>query len=471
MKYFTSAAAKQRALALAALGGVLLLAAGFGLGLLWMGNKYPMLREPSFRNFTVSYETILDDYLNETKPEDLINGAATGMVSSLGDPYSKYLVKELGNAYTQGYEGEFSGIGAEVREEDGKFVVSGLTKGAPAERGGIKPEDVIVAINDQPVAGKTFQDLIALLRGDTGTEVKLTLRRGEHTEPVEIKLKRETIALHSVSSEMLEDGVAHLTITRFVQTTADEFKDEIAKLKEQGMTKLLLDLRSNPGGLLQPTIEIANLLVPDGKVVLQVVYKDEKKIITYKSKQEKPWTVLIAVLVNGQSASAAEVLTAALKESAGAVVIGEKTYGKGVVQAFQQFKDGSVLSLTEAQWKTPGGTWIHKAGVTPDEIVAMPAFASLRPLPLGSELKNGSYGEDVKTLQAMLRELGYSPTGREGLFETETEQALSQFQRDEGLPVTGRFNDRTAYRILEQLSEKLKREDAQLQKGLELLKK
>nr|WP_156283073.1 S41 family peptidase [Paenibacillus sp. NEAU-GSW1] len=453
------------------LGAILSIGIGFGLGYLWMGKQYPMIKEPAFRNFAISYNTIMDAYLSGAEPDELLNGASEGMVASLEDPYSRYLIKEAGDAYTQGYEGEFSGVGATVREEDGQFVVTELTKGAPAERGGVKPEDIITAVDGDKIAGKSFEDLIGLLRGEEGTEVKLTLQRGNQAEPIEIKLVREAIPVHTVTSEMLEDGVGHITISRFAQKTGDEFKEAADALQQQGMNKLLLDLRSNPGGLLQSTLEIANQLVPKDKTVLQVVYKNERKIITYKSKQEKEWTIPIVVLVNGQSASASEVLTAALKESAGATVVGEKTYGKGVVQAFQQFKDGSVLSLTEAQWKTPGGTWIHKAGVAPDIEVTLPAYASLRPLPLGSEMKSGSYGEDVKTLQTMLEVLGYTPTGREGLFEAETEDALRRFQADEMLPVNGLYNDKTAYRILERLKEKLENEDTQLLKGLEVLKK
>jgi carboxyl-terminal processing protease len=158
-----------------------------------------------------------------------------------------------------------------------------------------------------------------------------------------------------------------------------------------------------------------------------------------------------------------------LKESAGATVVGEQTYGKGVVQAFRQFKDGSVLSLTEAQWKTPGGTWINEQGVTPDYEVELPEFTKLRPLAIGTDMSLGSYGEDVKTLQAMLKELGYATTGLEGLFDEATVAALRSFQTAQKLEPTGEFNDKTGYRLLELLQEKLHREDSQLLKGVELL--
>jgi carboxyl-terminal processing protease len=469
VKYFSNADAKQRVTTLAILGALLFTIIGFILGWLWMEVRYPMLKEPSFRNFTVSYNTIMDKYLNGAKSEDLINGASQGMLASLGDPYSRYLIKDQGSAYTQGYEAEFSGVGITLQEADGKFLVASLTEGAPAEREGVHAGDEIVAVNGTSIVGEAYEDIITLLRGDVGTKVKLTLQRGGAAKPIEVELTRESIAVHTVTSEMLSGGVGHVTISKFAEKTDAEFKTEVEKLQKDGMTKLLLDLRSNPGGLLKSTIQIANMLVPKDKVILQVVYKNNSKTITYKSKQEKPWTIPIVVLVNGQSASASEVLTAALKESAGATVVGEKTFGKGIVQTFQQFKDNSVLSLTEAQWKTPGGTWIHKQGVSPDITVALPAFASLSQLPFGTELKTGSYGENVKTLQLMLKELGYTPVGDIGLFDARTSDALSRFQKDQKMTVTGAFNDMTGYRIIELLSKKLKEEDTQLQKGIEIL--
>ncbi|CAM4012794.1 S41 family peptidase [Paenibacillus alkaliterrae] len=472
MKNFTTAAAKQRFLTLCLLGALLCIATGFALGLLWMGNRYPMLGEPAFQQFTVSYKKIMNDYLNGAEPKNLINGAAEGMVASLEDPYSRYLVEEKGDAYTQSYEGEIYGIGAEIREEEGEYVISGLTKGAPAERGGLLPGDTLIAVDGQKISGKSFQELLGIIRGEEGTDVSLQVQRPNQTELISLTLKREAIPIHSVTAELLEEGIAHVTISRFAEKTAEEFEGALKELQtKQPIKGLLLDMRSNPGGLLQPTLQIANTLIPKDKVILDVVYKEERQTITYKSQQEKEWTVPVAVLVNGQSASASEVLAAALKESAGAAVIGEKTYGKGVVQAFRQFKDGSVLSLTEAQWKTPGGTWINEVGVSPDYAVELPAYTKLRPLAIGTDMKVGSYGEDVKTLQLMLKELGYKSAEQEGLYDERTAAAVRAFQLAEKLEETGEFNDKTGYKLLERLREKLKREDSQLLKGLELLKK
>lgn len=462
---------KRRSGFIYVIGAIMLLAAGYVLGTLSMSMRYPMLKEPTFKQFNTAYSKIVDDYLEGATPEALINGAAEGMVASLGDPYSQYLVGEQGEAYTQSYEGEFYGIGANMKQEDGLFVITSVIKDAPAEKGGLLAGDTIISVDGKEVKGLSFQQMLGIVRGEEGSPVTLKLLRSGEKEPLEMTLKRAAIPVHTVSSELLEDGIGHVTISRFAENTAKEFKDELAKLQEQGELKgLLLDMRSNPGGLLQPTLEIANMLVPKDKKILDVVYKNERRRVSFLSHQEKEWTIPIVVLVNGQSASASEVMAAALKESAGAVIVGKKTYGKGVVQAFRQFADGSVLSLTEAQWKTPGGMWINKEGVAPDHVVELPSYASLRPLATGAEMKRGSYGDNVVTLQVMLRELGYGPMDEAGVFNAQMEEALKQFQSDQKLDATGAFNDKTGYRLVELLREKLNKEDTQRMMGVELLK-
>ncbi|MFD0588564.1 S41 family peptidase [Paenibacillus sp. GCM10027627] len=463
--------AKPRSGFIYVIGVIALLAVGYAVGYMSAGMRYPIMKEPTFKQFNTAYSKIMNDYLDGAKSEDLINGAAQGMVSSLKDPYSQYLIGEAGKQYTQSYEGEFYGIGANMRQEEGLYVITSVIKDTPAEKGGLLTGDAIIAVDGKEVKGLSFQELLGLVRGEKGSSVTLKLQRSGEKEPLDITLKRAAIPVHTVTSEMLEGGIGHVTISRFAEKTAEEFETELANLQKKGPLKgLLLDLRSNPGGMLDSTVDIASILIPKGKKILDVVYKNERRTVSFVSHQKEAWSIPVTVLVNGQSASASEVMAAALKESAGAVVIGEKTFGKGVVQAFGSFPDGSVLSLTEAQWKTPGGTWINKQGVAPDLVVELPAYANVRPLATGSKMKRGSYGDNVVTLQVMLKELGYGPTGTEGVFDETTEKALKQFQSAEGLETTGEFNDKTGYRLVELLREKLGKEDTQLQKGIEVLK-
>jgi len=469
MRMNSTTTQKQKIITISVIAAILCGIVGFALGLMWVNKQYPMLKEPTFHQLNDAYNTILNDYLNGAQPDQLINGAAEGMLESLDDPYSNYMVGEAGDAYTQSFEGEIYGIGVEIRLEDGQYVISVVRKDGPAERGGLLPNDTLVSVDGNAVAGKSFAELLSLVRGKEGTSVSLQLKRPSEAELIEVTMKREAIPLYTVTTEMLDNGIGYVTISRFAENTAQEFSDGIKELEAQGLKGLLLDMRSNPGGLLQPTLQIANQLIPKGKSILDVVYKNERLVHTYESKQSTEWNIPIAVLINGQSASASEVLTAALKESAGAVVIGETSYGKGVVQVFKQYKDGSVLSLTEAQWKTPGGAWINEVGVAPDYEVKLPDYASMRPLAIGTHLKEGSFGEDVKTLQQALDVLGYKPTGQEGLFDSDTAAALTSFQKTEGLEADGEFNDKTGYQLLSRLREKLDKEDTQRMKGIELL--
>ncbi|MEK3881945.1 S41 family peptidase [Paenibacillus sp. PL2-23] len=462
--------AKQKSGFVYVIAVFLLLGVGYVLGMMSSGMRYPILKEPEFKQLNTTYAKILSDYLEGAEPADLINGAAQGMVASLKDPYSHYLVGEEGKAYTQSYEAEFFGIGANMRQEDGAFLITSVIKDTPAERAGLLEGDKLLAVDGVEVTGKPFNELLGLVRGEEGSSVTLRIQRASEDEPLEMTMQRAAIPVYTVTSERLEGGIGHVTISRFAHNTDEEFKAELEKLQKEGpLQGLLLDMRSNPGGLLNSTLEIANILVPKGRKVLDVVYKNERQTVSFVSKQKEEWSIPIVVLVNGQSASASEVMAAALKESAGAEVVGETTYGKGVVQAFRAFPDGSVLSITEAQWKTPGGTWINEVGVAPDYEVALPEYASIRPLATGSELKRGSYGDNVVTLQIMLRELGYGELSSEGIFDEETEAALKAFQTAEKLEATGELDDKTGYRLLQLLKEKLDREDTQLQKGMELL--
>ncbi|MBO7747776.1 S41 family peptidase [Paenibacillus sp. MWE-103] len=469
MNRFGENAAKQRRVTLVVIMVILLLG-GFFVGRLSMLAQYPIIKDQAFGNLSYAYKEIMNDYLDGAKSKALVDGAAEGMVGSLQDPYSVYLSEDKGEAYMQSYEDHFVGIGVEIRQEDGAFIIDNIIKGAPSEKSGLQKEDTIETVDGKSVKGLTFDDLKSKLQGKSGSTVKLEVQRPGRSGMVTVSVKRGDVPVLTVSSEMKADGVGEITISRFAEKTAQEFDAAVQSLRKQGMKALLLDLRGNPGGLLNPTIEIANRFVPKGKTIVQVVYKDEKRVLTHTSSQKEPWTLPIAILVDGHTASSAEVLTAALKDTAGAQVVGEKTFGKGIVQNFNQLKDGSVLKLTEAQWRTPNGQWIHKKGIEPNVAVAPPAYALLPRLDAGLKLKAGDYGDKVVTVQKMLQAIGYGTGTGSGIYDEATEAAVRAFQQKESLPVTGETNDRTAYRILDRLTAKFQTEDPQRNKAIELLK-
>ncbi|XEC93798.1 S41 family peptidase [Paenibacillus tarimensis] len=460
---------RNRFIAYIIIAGIAAGLAGFAGGRWWMLSQYPMLRQPAFSNLDKTYKEVLNEYLNGAEAESLIHGAAEGMVASLKDPYSVYYTREKGSTYLERYVDHFVGIGIELRVENGDFIINSVMKEAPAEKAGLQPNDVVTAVDGNSLKGKTLADLISLTRGEEGTDVLLTIIRETMKEPFDVRITRAAVPVTTVTSGLLDGGIGSIRISRFAESTAKEFEQAVVGLKEQGMTGLLLDLRANSGGLLNPAIDIAGLIVPKNEIIVQVVYKDEKRKVTHRSKQKEPWTIPVVALIDESTASSAEVLAAALRTSAQAELVGVKTFGKGIVQTFIQFDDQSVLKLTEAQWKTPDDKWIHGQGIEPTIAVQMPEYASLPALPSDVNLSVGSYGQDVNTAERILKALGYPSEGREGIYDEAMEKAVRQFQVDERLDVEGIISGRTAYRLVERLRDKIMREDPQLKRGKELL--
>jgi len=461
---------RQRWIAISAAAVLAAGAVGFFGGRWWTEHKYPMLQDPAFVNLDYTYREIMSDYLNGARSSDLIHGAASGMAESLNDPYSVYYAGEQGESYVQRYEDHIVGIGVEIREEDGEFVINAAYKGAPADKAGLLKDDIIVAVDGELLKGRTLNDLVKMTRGEEGTKVKVTVRRAGLAEPFDVTLVREPVPIHTVSSELLPGGIGSVQISRFAENTDREFDKAVDELLQKGMKGLLLDLRANPGGLVNPTIAIASRLIPKDKVILQVVSKNGSKEHTYRSEQKAPWTLPITVLIDESSASSAEVLAAALRDSAGAKLVGMKSFGKGVVQTFSQLPDGSVLKLTESQWRTPSGKWIHEQGIEPDLKVEMPAYARLAVLPTDKVLKEGSFGQDVKTAEQMLSAVGYDPGNPEGIYDADTTAAVEQFQRDERLTPNGTLSGRTTFKLMDRLRGKLAEEDPQSKAAIESLR-
>jgi len=470
MNLHGSQAATQRKKVLLALALIAACALGILGGRFLTLYQYPIIQEAEFTNLSYSYNKIMNDYLEGADSKALVNGAIEGMVASLKDPYSVYLSGEKGEQYMKSYEDHIVGVGIELREQDGEFVIEETTKDAPAEKAGIKRGDILLSVDGKKVAGMTFDQLLTLVRGKEETEVKLELRRNGINDPLNFSVKRGSVPIRTVTSAMKQGGIGFITISRFADKTGEEFDQALDSLLAKGMKSLLLDLRGNPGGLLEPTIHIASRFVPKGETILQVVNKDEKRIVTHQSEQQKPWTLPIAILVDGRTASSSEVLTAALKSKANAEVIGERTFGKGIVQQFRQLRDGSVLKLTEAQWRSPDGQWIHKKGIEPTLKVKAPAYTVLPRLPAGTKLQEGDYGNQVENIQKLMQAIGYTTGSSLGIYSAEMTSAVKLFQQRESLPVTGIVNDQTAYQVSRLLLEKYRVEDPQMLKALAFLK-
>lgn len=424
-----------------------------------------------FTKLLQSYNTLREGYYQDVNSEDLLNGAIDGMVKSLDDPYSTYMDQKEAGAFHESISASFEGIGAEIREEDGKIIIVSPIKGSPAEKAGLKPNDAILSVDGKTLSGMKSSEAVQHIRGKKGSKAELVIQRAGETGEINVSIIRDTIPVETVYHEMLpNNSMGKVQITKFSETTAEEFKKAVADLKGKGAKGLVLDLRQNPGGLLSIATEIGDMLVDEGKITLQVEYRDGKKD-TYRSKGENKVGLPVVALIDGGSASASEIMAGFLKESANVPLVGQKSFGKGTVQSARDFEDGSNIKFTTAKWLTPNGNWVHKKGIEPDYKVELPKYADLPYLDPDKELKPETFSTEIKTAQVMLEALGHHPGRDDGFFDQKTKEAVMAFQKEQKLEATGVISGKTTRRMIELLQEKIKKNDTQLEAAERVLGK
>ena len=312
---------------------------------------------------------ITNNYLFEYNEDQLVEGAIKGMVDSLGDPYSVYMDAETTTNIYESNEGVFGGIGVYATTNDaGQVVISSPIKDGPSDKAGIKAEDVIYAVDDQVVDGMLIDEVVAMMRGDVGTNVKITVDR--NGEKIDFDIVRDYVDEQTVVSMVLEEDsrIGYIAINKFSENTDEAFTDQLNALIEQNIQSFIIDLRYNGGGSVDAACNIAALMVPEGPIVQIVDNKGNSNVIESPGAQiEAP----IAVLVNEYSASASEILAGALQDTGAATLIGTTTYGKGIVQTVYFLNDGTGIKLTEAKYLTPNGNDINQKGITPDIVVEL----------------------------------------------------------------------------------------------------
>ncbi|GIP56088.1 MULTISPECIES: S41 family peptidase [Paenibacillus] len=425
------------------------------------------------KKIETAMQLVKNNYVEGVDQQKLVDGAIDGMMNALGDPFSSYMGPETAQQFSEQIEGSFTGIGAEVSMENGNVVVVSPIKGSPAERAGIKPKDILLSVNGESFEGLSLNEAVAKIRGPKGTKAKIKVKRAGSTNTLEYTIVRDDIALETVYARMEEGKVGVIEITEFSMNTAERFKQELANLEKQGMKGLVIDVRNNPGGVLQIVIEMAEHFVPKGKSIVQVEDKNKQREKTVSKGVGK--TYPIAVITNKGSASASEILAGALQESADAKLIGEATYGKGTVQTSfsREMGDGSLLKVTIAKWLTPNGEWIHKKGIEPDVAVSQPGYFSVAPINKEKTYKYDMLGEDIKSAQTMLQGLGYDPGRTDGYFSKATETALKKFQTDKKLQATGVLDEKTAEALEAALIEQIRdpKHDNQMNRAIEVIRK
>ncbi|MDD6763689.1 MAG: S41 family peptidase [Clostridiales bacterium] len=316
---------------------------------------------------------LYDDYDEEKMSDD----AVAAYVEALDEPYTHYYSSEEFDSYLSGVEDSYVGIGVviSVDEDSNKIVIIAPTEDSPAYEAGLLPGDYILAVDGTEYSGEQMDACVSAIKGGKeGTSVKVRI---EHDgEQKEYDIKRRQISAKSVKTEMLEDNVGYVRITSFntneegaEENTFTEFKEQVDSLSAQGMEKMVIDLRDNPGGVLDVVCDIADYLLPEGVITYTETKNGDKE--EYRSDKNE-LNIPMAVLINGNSASASEILTGALKDYGRASVIGENSFGKGIVQSVYPFYDGSGMSMTIAKYYTPNGVCIHGVGIAPDYEVKLP---------------------------------------------------------------------------------------------------
>jgi len=318
---------------------------------------------PQLEKFTDCLEIIEKDYVEDVSPEKLIEGAIKGMTAVL-DPHSTYLTKEGFKEMQISTTGSFGGLGIEIGIREDVLTVISPLEGTPAFEAGIQPGDKIIKIEDKSTTDMTLEEAVKLLRGPKGSKVTITIFRETEEKPFEITITRAIIHVESVKSEMLEAGFGYLKVRNFQIDTADDIRKALKNMGE--INGLVLDLRYNPGGLMNQAVAVSDLFLTAGKIVYTDGRRAEDRS-EYMAHEEGTFDGFpMVVLINGGSASAAEIVAGALQDNKRAVVLGVKSFGKASVQTVRQLSDGSALKLTVARYYTPSGRSIQATGITPD---------------------------------------------------------------------------------------------------------
>jgi len=358
--------------------GVVLISIVFGTGF-FIGKLQVIcpVCKPEEVDFSLFWETwnVLKEKFYQPEKFDtqkMTEGAISGMVKSLGDPYTSFFNPQETKEFFEEAQGTFEGIGIEIDKKKEELVVIAPLEGTPAKRAGIRAGDKILKIDDKETVDLSLEEAVKLIRGPKGTEVKLTISRGDWKEPKEFKISRALIKIPSLKWELKEDDIVYLKLYQFFDRTGDDFRKSAIEILNSPAKKIILDLRNNPGGYLEVAREISGWFLKRGDIVVIEDFGPGKEKNEYKADgNEKFLDYPIVVLINQGSASASEILAGALRDNRNVLLIGEKSFGKGSIQELEELRGGSSLKITIANWLTPKGQLITDKGLEPDIKVEM----------------------------------------------------------------------------------------------------
>ena len=345
----------------------------------------------SFDSLYETYDTIMSEYYKDVDSDKLIEGAINGMLESLDDEHTMYFDKKSKEEFDSELSGNYYGIGAQIQlTSDETIKITKVFDDSPAKKAGLKEEDVFVSVDGTSVKGKSATEVANMLKSDSVKTSTIVVKRND--KELTFKVTKENITLFSVSSEMLDNNgknVGYLSVSIFGQKTYSQFKDALTKLEKQDMDSLIIDLRGNTGGYLSTVTNMLEEFIDKGNVIYQI--QSSSGVKQYKTVKASEKKYKIVVLIDGGSASASEIMSAAMKEVYGATLVGQTTYGKGTVQTTKNLSNGSMIKYTIEKWLTPSGKSIDKEGIKPDYEVE-----------LGDSYKNNPTKENDAQLQKAL---------------------------------------------------------------------
>jgi carboxyl-terminal processing protease len=330
---------------------------------------------PEFATFWEAWSFLNEEFYGEIPPDnERVYGAIRGMVASFGDQHTGFIDPVRAAVFTENMSGSFEGIGATIRlDEFGRLVIVDPMPDRPAFKAGLRPGDIIIEVDGQPVESLSLYEDVLLIRGPAGSTVVLTIFREGELEPFEISVVRAKIEIEVVEAELLDEpgNIGYVQLTQFSQGASDNVAEAIEALVDQGATAIIFDLRSNAGGLLSEAVEVSALFLEEGTVVIEKLKGDEERRFDANRGRHVALDVPLVVLINGGSASASEIVAGAIQDYERGTIIGQQTFGKGSVQLPHRLSDGSELRVTVAEWLTPSGRQIHGQGIAPDITVEM----------------------------------------------------------------------------------------------------
>ncbi|PRO65607.1 S41 family peptidase [Alkalicoccus urumqiensis] len=420
-----------------------------------------------------TFELIQESYVDDVESSELIDGAISGMIDTLDDPYSVFMNQSTAEQFMQSLESSFEGIGAEVSMENDMVTIVAPFRDSPAEEAGLRPNDQVVEVDGENIEGLSLYDAVLKIRGEKGTTVTLTIDRPGSSDLMDVDVVRDEIPIETVYSETMEEAgqtIGILEIRSFSEQTASEFTEQLEALEAEGIDGLVIDVRGNPGGYLQSVEDIGDAIIPGGEPVVQIE-DSEGQVMQHVSSLEEEKEYPIVGLIDEGSASASEILAAALHEAGGYELVGETTFGKGTVQQTIPLEDGSQVKLTAFRWLTSAGNDINEDGVDPTVEVMQPDYFYTAPVDVEEPLVFDMLSDQVENVQIMLNGLGYDPGRTDGYFGEQTEAAVRSFQEANGLEASGEVDEETAGALQEQVIESVRdpENDRQLQEALDLI--